>query len=146
MAGRQRTRVHTLTDQESVGTNYDLIGTIDETSGENVHGLRLSVAFEPENADANCNGLWALWCLPRESTAIPTTTVAGLELEADNPAMWAVGAFAASNQTPYVLNIDLGTSRNCPNGTRVIFRANMNGVSAGNVRVTGVMRWFTKSL
>ena len=147
MAGKQRTRIHALTDSGAVSTNHDNIGTVDETTSVNAHGLRVNFSVEPENADANANGTWALWCLPRTTTAIPSTSIGGLELEGDNPALWACGVWTASNQTPYNLpDTALGTSRNCPIGTRIVLRVFRQGVSAGNVRVISIIRYFNTSL
>jgi len=142
----QRRRVHFITAAAGVGVVHLLTGTIDETNGANVHGLRTGFIVEPENADANANGTWALWCLPRETTAVPTTTVAALEAEGDNTVMWACGVFGATNQTPAVIDIAPMTSRNCPNGTRLTLAVNPEGISAGNVRVRQYMTYFTKSL
>ena len=102
--------------------------------------------MEPETQDANANGHWIICCLPRTTTSVPTATTAALETEGDNPVMWAVGTWAASNQTPYCKELDLGTSRNCEAGTRIVLRIHREGVSAGNVRVRSIMRFFTKSL
>ena len=47
------------------------------------------MGIEPENADANANGTWAITCLPRISTAIPAIDIVALETEADNPVIIA---------------------------------------------------------
>ncbi len=60
--------------------------------------------------------------------------------------MWACGVYAASNQTPYCKELELGTSRNCEARTRVVLRVSREGVSTGDVRIRSTMRFFTKSL
>jgi len=142
----KRRRVHALTSTGAVATNMQLIGTIDESNGVNVHGVRVSFIIEPENADANANGHYALWCMPDEISAVPVPSSALLELEGSNAFLWAVGTFAASNQTPTTINLDLGTSRNCQQGARIVLVVNREGVSAGNVRIRAVMTFFTTSL
>jgi len=142
----QRRRVHFITAAAGVGVVHLITALVDESNGLNVHGLRASFIVEPENADANANGSWALWCLPRETTAVPTTTVAALEVEGDNNVMWACGVWAATNQTPAIIDIAPATSRNCPQGTRIVLAVNPEGISAGNVRVRQCITYFGKSL
>ena len=142
----QRARVHASSDSFGAGTEYSLIYTIDESNGVNVHGLRVSFIVEPENADANANGLWVLWCMPDEVPAVPSPSTGLMELEGSNAFIWACGAYAASNQTPFCKDLDLQTSRNCQQGARVVLVVRREGVSAGNVRIRAIMRCFTKSL
>ena len=146
MAGQERRRVHTISAAAGAGADTDLVATVDEATAVNAHGVRFSMIAEPENADANANGNWALWCLPRISTAVPSTSEGGLELESDNPVMWAAGVWAASNQTPWNHNVELRTSRNCPAGTRLVLRVHRAGVSAGNVQVRLFLTYFNRSL
>ncbi len=143
----QRRRVHAVSEAAGVGVTHSNVYTIDESNGVNVHGLRLSFVCEPESADANANGNWVLWCIPDEVSAVPVLTTAGLETEGSNAFIWALGTWAASNQTPFCLpETNLGTSRNCQNGARVILEVGRQGVSAGNVRVRSIVTCFTKSL
>ncbi len=142
----ERRRIHAVTGTSGAGGTADVIATIDESNGVNAHGLRWRFAIEPENTDANANGTYALMCLPRQSTAIPSITINALELEADNPAIWAVGVWIASNQTPFTLEIAPKTTRNCPAGTRIVGRISFSGVSAGVVRQNQTMTYFTQSL
>ena len=142
----QRSRVHIDTEVTGVGIQSDLIATIDESSAVNVHGLRASFAIEPESADANANGTWALQCLPRAVTGVPNISVNQLELETDNAVQWAVGVWAASNQTPYTKDIDIRTSRNCEQNMRIVLSIRSQGISSGNVRSIKIIRYFVKSL
>jgi len=142
----QRRRVHALTVNPGAGGVMVLVGTIDETNGVNAHGLRASFIVEPENADANANGNWVLYCIPDEASAVPASSTGSLELEASNAFIWALGTFAASNQTPYCKDIEIKTSRNCQNGARLALVVNLDGVSAGNARIRGLLTYFTNSL
>ncbi len=143
---KQRRRVHTGDQAGGAGTQLDVIGTVDEGPAVNIHGFRMVFTTEPETADANANGTWAVWCLPRQSTAIPGQGLASLETEADNPALWAVGLWASSNQTPSTTEVSLGTSRNCQAGTRIVLRIRREGVSADNVDINAIMTWFQTTL
>ncbi len=145
MAGRQRRRMHWKTDAGGIG-QVDNIATVDETNGANVHGLRCSIAIEPENADANANGTWVLWCIPRQDTSRASMSFGALETEVANPEVWACGVWVATNQTGFNHDLDIGTSRNCPNGTRIILTISKEGITAGNVRVNTMITYFTTSL
>ena len=143
---QQRRRVHAADQTGGAGTQLDVVGTVDEGPAVNIHGFRASFTTEPENADANANGTWTVWCLPRQSTAVPGSSIGSLETEADNPVLWAVGMWASSNQTPSEKDIELRTSRNCQAGTRIVLRIRREGVSAGNVDINAVMTWFQTTL
>jgi len=143
----ERRRVHSLTETKSAGQGSAITGTIEESNGINAHGLTYNFICEPENADANAHGTWSVWCLPRETTALPATSVAAFEAEGDNNVLWACGVWSASNQTPYTSpTFRPKTSRNCPNGTRIVGIVTQEGVSAGVVRVDHMLCYFTRSL
>jgi len=142
----QRRRVHAAT--QSVTTTGPLLLTaiVTESNGINAHGMRCSFSVEPENADANANGTWQLWCMPDELAVVPSGTHSVLEQEGSNAFLWAVGTWAASNQSPYTKDIEIRTSRNCQNGARMVLQIWIEGVSAGSVRYNRIMTYFTKSL
>ncbi len=142
----QRRRVHSLSDTNTVTNDHILIATIDESNGVNAHGLRASFITEPEVADANANGNWAIWCIPDEASLVPNTNTSALEAEDSNAFMWATGVYASSNQTPSHCDIELGTSRNCQRGARIVLVVTRGGVTTGSVRIRSVMTYFTKSL
>jgi len=143
----QRSRVHVESSNTAVSTNEQILYTVDETNGVNIHGLRIGFIAEPENVDANAWGMWVLWCIPDPVSAVPSITTTVLEAEGSNPYIWAMGVWAASNQTPYCLpETNLGTTRNCQKGARIVLDIRREGVSAGNVRITGFIRCFTSSL
>ncbi len=139
----QRRRVHAITATGGAALVVNLIGTIDETNGTNVHGLRCSFIVEPEDADANANGNWVLYCIPDEASGVPTSSTGSLETEASNAFIWAIGTWAGSNQTPYCKDIDVATSRNCQNGARIVLVIDVEGLSVGNARVRATMTYFT---
>ena len=146
MVGAERRRVHFQTQSAGVGVSLNVTGTVDESTAVNIHGLRFGFVCEPEAADANAHGTWAIWCLPRVTTAVPTTSTAALEAEGDNPVMWACGVWMAANQTPFTIAEQIKTSRNCPADTRVVLTIQREGVTAGNVRIVGFLTWFNRSL
>ncbi len=109
--------------------------------------MHFGFGAEPQDADANANGTWVLWCIPDAVSAVPSSAIATLELEGSNPYIWAMGVWTASNQTPYTFpDATFGTTRNCPNGGRLVLSIRMEGVSAGLVRIIRYITYNTRSL
>ena len=86
----QRRRVHAITSTGGSSFVLELTGTIDETNGTNVHGVRASFIVEPEDAGANANGNWVIYCIPDEQSTVPVASTANLELEKSNAFIWAL--------------------------------------------------------
>jgi len=142
----QRKRIHSNTSQlAALGVN-NLVYTINESNGVNVHGMRLSAGWEPQDADANAHIIWSLICMPDEVAPIPNLTQGLLELEGSNAFIWACGVKFMSNQTPANLDLVINTSRNCQNGARIVFQHFIEGLTAGQLRCVKLMQCFTKSL
>ena len=143
----QRKRVHAQTSVVSSTGRVLLTGTVDETNGVNFHNVHFGFGVEPENADANANGTWVLWCIPDAVSAVPATAISALEVEGSNPFLWAMGVWTASNQTPYNLGDQvIRSSRNCPRNGRLVLSVDVEGISAGNSRILSYVTYNTKSL
>ncbi len=146
----QRRRTSTTTDANSTlnAVASDLLQIdLDETNATNIHGLRYCFSIEPENADANANGFWILYCLP--SQFIDTTTLPNSFANLDNedflPYVWGVGCWTASNQAPYHYEFTPRTSRTCQNGARLHGVIVKEGISAGAVRINQTLTCFTSN-
>jgi len=112
----------------------------------NVHGYRCMVAIEPENADANCNGMMAVYVLPGgviQNSDLPNT-IGDFGNEDFAPYLWGITPFAASNQTPFHWVFEPKTTRNIQEGGRVVLDIYLSGVSAGLVRIVTAQTMFTK--
>ncbi len=142
----QRKRIHSSTTLDVAGVVDNLIFTTDESNGVNVHGIRVSMAFEPDSTDANAQIVWTLLCIPDETSAIPSIGNVVLEAEGSNAFIWATGNIACSNQTPGNKEFEISTSRNCQNGARVVLQHFIQGLTAGSVRANKTLQCFTKSL
>ena len=140
----QRRRVAVATDAGGVGTTRVIL-TLDETNAVNVHGLHACFSIEPENTDANANGIWAMWCLPggQIATGGLPDTVAEFNVEDNNPYLWGLGCWTASNQAPFHYDFNPKTTRNCQNQARILMQITKLGVSAGNVRTNMTITCFT---
>ncbi len=59
----QRRRLEAETDAIAIG-RADAELAFNESDAVNFHGVHYCFSIEPENADANANGFWVLYCLP----------------------------------------------------------------------------------
>ena len=120
---------------------------LNEGPSVNAHGLRYCFSIEPENADANANGFWMLYCLP--SQFIDETTLPANFAQLDNedflPYVWGCGCWTASNQAPYHYEFTPSTSRTCQNGARIFGSIVKTGISAGAVRINQTLTLFTSN-
>ncbi len=145
----QRRRLATTTDNNAtLNSNNDdrIILNFDETNATNFHGLRYCFSIEPENADANANGWWAVFCLPSglpELADLPAT-IGNLGDDTElSPYIWGLGCWTASNQAPYHGEFNPTTSRNCQRDARVVAYVVKEGISAGAVRIIQTLTGFT---
>ena len=141
----QRRRLDATTDTSTVNESKIVEIDLDETDAVNFHGMHYCFSIEPENADANANGFWVLYCLPAQviATADLPATFATLDNEDFLPYVWGVGCWTASNQAPYHYEFAPSTSRNCQRGARILGRITTSGVSAGAVRINQTLTGFT---
>ena len=111
----------------------------------NVHGYRMEMSIEPQDADANMNGIWAVWVLPGgvvQNADLPNAY--GLFGNEDfAPYLWGYGPVIASNQTPMQVVFAPKTSRNIQRGGRIVLQLFIQGVSAGLVRLNTTQTMFT---
>ncbi len=111
----------------------------------NVHGLRVENIIEPQDADANANGIIAVYVLPGsvvQNSDLPQT-LGDFGNEKYAPYLWGIGVWAASNQTPSKWTFEPKTSRNIQEGGRIVVNLRINGISAGLVRQTTLITCFT---
>ena len=145
----QRRRLTYDSDSNSTldASNADVTTiNLDESDAVNVHGYRFCGSIEPENADANANGFWAVFCLPAGvlNVALDLPSTEGeLNSEDTNAYLWGVGCWTASNQAPYHFEFAPSTSRNCQKGARIVAYVVKSGISAGAVRTNIVATCFT---
>ena len=118
----------------------------DETNVTNIHGLHWCFSIEPENADANANGFWVIFCLPGgviQNSDLPSTIGTLGDDTKYSPYIWGLGCWTASNQAPFHYEFAPRTSRNCQKGARVYAYIVKEGISAGNVRLIQTITGFT---
>ncbi len=105
----------------------------------NYHNIWWSIAVEPENADANANGVWVLWFKADDSQTNTVWSQSNIDTNDFTMQVIACGTWAASNQTPYTYVSQLKSSRNIVANQKLVLSVNRHGVSAGNVRVVSML-------
>ena len=111
----------------------------------NVHGFRMEQVIEPQDQDANANGVTAIYVLPGgviQNSDLPTT-LGTFGDEGTAPYLWGIFPWVASNQTPSHYIFEPKTSRNIQAGGRIVVDLRVDGLSAGLVRQTTCITCFT---
>jgi len=140
-------RIETSSSNPGISTNFIDIN-FDKGQVVNVHGYRAQIALEPEVADANASGFWAVWVLPGgiiQNSDLPTT-IGGLGDEDRAPYLWGVGVWNASNQSPRMIEFAPKTSRNIQAGGRIVLEVVITGLTSGNLSLDTLQTCFTSSV
>ena len=139
---KQKRRLEVATGQSGVSNNFIDMTFINDAS-VNLHGLRVGVAIEPENADANANGMICVWDLPNDliqNTDLPLNFGAFGD-EDHSQYIWGWIPWVASNQTPFHWEFAPNTTRNKARDSRIVVQILIAGISAGlarhNTSITG---------
>ena len=141
---KNKRRVEVATGTTGVGTNFI---DMEFTKGQavNIHGLRVEAWWEPQDQEANANGIWALWVLPGgviQNGDLPSTH-GNFGNEDFAPYLWGIGTWQATNQTPGHMMFAPSSTRNMQEGGRLVFEFLVNGISAGVLRHNDVITCFT---
>jgi len=141
---KNKRRLEVATGAPGVSINYI---DMDFPSGTtvNIHGFRAEVALEPQNADANANGMIAVYVIPGgviQNSDLPLTYGAFGNEDAA-PYLWGMSPWVASNQTPYHWTFEPKTSRNLQRGGRIVLVLRIEGVTSGAVRHNTMITCFT---
>jgi len=138
----QKRRLESATGDFGIGNSFIDMEFIDDAM-VNLHGLHVSVALEPENADANANGAIRVWVLPGgviQNGDLPATFGA-FGNEDFTQYIWGQVSWNCSNQTPYHWNFMPKTTRNMARGSRIVVQILLAGITAGelsqNTLITG---------
>jgi len=146
----QRRRVNAESRSNPTLSNATIDGitiTLDEGPSVNAHGLRFCFSIEPENADANANGYWVMYCIPANVIDLTTLPANFSQLDSEDflPYVWGIGCWTASNQAPYHYEFTPTTSRTCQKGARLFGSIVKTGISAGSVRINSTLTCFTSN-
>jgi len=141
---KSKRRIELATGVPGIGNSFIDID-FDKGQVVNVHGFRMENIIEPQDADANANGIIGVYVLPGglvQNSDLPTT-LATFGDEDSAPYLWGIIPWAASNQTPSHVVFAPKTTRNIQAGGRIVVNLRTEGISAGNVRQTTVITCFT---
>ena len=141
---KSKRRIEIATGTPNIGNSYTDIN-FDKGQVVNVHGLRVEVVLEPQDADANANGVIGVYVLPGgviQNSDLPTT-LGTFGNEDSAPYLWGMGLWTASNQTPYKWEFTPSTTRNIQAGGRIVVDLRIEGMTAGLMRQTTLVTCFT---
>ena len=140
---KQKRRLEVATGTASVSNNFIDVDFVNDAM-VNLHGLRVNVALEPQDAGANSNGIIAVWDLPGgviQNTDLPLSFGAFGD-EDFSQYLWGWTTFVASNETPYHWEFAPSTTRNKARDSRIVVQILLAGVSGGLVRHNTVITGF----
>ena len=120
----------------------------DKGQSLNIHGFIYTLALEPEQADANSNGIVAIYVLPGgtiQNSDLPVT-FGNFGDEDIAPYLWGLKTWTASNQTPFHWEFMPKTSRNMQAGGRIVADLRIEGLTGGNIRHNQSITCFTSAI
>jgi len=135
------------TSAPGISNNFIDIDFLDDTV-VNLHGYRAMCAIEPELADANANGILAIWVLPGgvvQNSDLPTTYGAFGD-EKFAAYLWGLKPWAASNQNPFNYEFVPNSTRNMQRGSRIVFQILIQGLTGGLLRLNTAQTGFTSQV
>ena len=138
-------RIEVSTGAAGLSNNFIDI-EFDKGQSINIHGYRCMVTIEPEDADANANGMIAVYVLPGgliQNADLPSNLGEFGDDDTLGAYTWGITPWAASNQTPFKWEFAPGTSRNMQAGGRIVLVIRIDGQSAGQTRMVTAQTCFT---
>jgi len=144
---KSRRRIEVSTSTPGISNNFIDLEFVNDAM-VNLHGYRAHAVLEPQDADANANGIWAVWVLPGKTIQNADLPVGFGDFGDEDRAvyMWGIGTFAATNQTPGIIEFAPGTTRNMARDSRIVLQIFIQGVSAGLVRLNTVQTGFVSAV
>ena len=145
---QNKRRTEVSTGNPGAGSTSFIDVDFDKGQVVNVHGYRAMVSIEPENADANANGMIAIYVLPGgviQNADLPNT-IGKFGDEDIAPYLWGIKPWTASNQTPFNWEFAPKSTRNIQSGGRIVLDVFIDGLSAGLARVVTAQTMFTSSV
>jgi len=142
---KSKRRIEVATGTPGIGNSYIDIA-FDKGQVVNVHGFRMDIVLEPQDADANANGIVGIYVLPGGVIAnsdLPVT-FGDFGNEDSAPYLWGIMPWTSSNQTPGHVFFYPKTTRNVQAGGRIVVNLRTQGISSGLVRQSTVVTCFTK--
>jgi len=144
----QKRRLEVTTSNPTGGSNNFIDLEFINDAQVNFHGYRAEVAMEPQDADANANGMIAVWVLPNmtiQNADLPTT-YGGFGDEDRSQYLWGWSPFACSNQTPTHWEFSPKTTRNMARDSRIVLQILVNGLTAGALRINTTQTGFVSAV
>jgi len=144
---QNKRRMEVSSSAPGISHNYIDLEFVDDTV-VNLHGYRAEVTIEPQDADANANGIVAVWVLPGgviQNADLPTN-YGGFGDEDFAPYLWGFHPWTASNQTPMEWVFAPKSTRNMQKGSRIVLHVFIQGLSGGLARLNTTQTGFTSNV
>ena len=141
---KNKRRTEVATGTPGIGNSFIDID-FDKGQVVNVHGFRVEVNLEPQDADANANGIIGVYVLPAsvvQNSDLPVA-IGDFGNEKFAPYLWGIGLWMASNQNPGKWEFAPKTSRNIQAGGRIVVDLRVQGLTVGLMRQTTLITCFT---
>ncbi len=141
---KSKRRIEVATGQPGISNSFVDIA-FDKGQVVNVHGFRYEVVLEPQDADANANGIIGIYVLPGgviQNSDLPTS-FGSFGDEDSAPYLWGIMPWVASNQNPAHIIFAPKTTRNIQAGGRIVANLRVEGISGGIMRQSTVITCFT---
>ncbi len=147
MAKSQKRRLEVSTGTIGIANAYIDLEFLNDAM-VNIHGYRATVAIEPQDGDANANGILGVWVLPGgviQNGDLPQNFGEWGD-EDFSQYLWGYEVWAATNQTPYHWKFSPDTTRNMARGSRIVLHILQAGISAGVSRLNTSQTGFVTSV
>ncbi len=143
----QKKRLEVSTGTSGIGDSFIDMEFLNDTN-VNLHGYIAQVMIEPEDADANANGILGVWVLPNDviqNSDLPVG-VGPWGDEKHSQYLWAMAPWGASNQNPFHWMFKPVTTRNMARESRIVLQIRVNGISAGLARIITTQSGFVTTV
>jgi len=140
MGVSQTKRISAVDNTIAAGGQLDI--EIKSDNACNIHGLIVDLWVGQQVATFHDFGYWAVSLLPRTQTQVPNLITSQVNDERDSAVFWMLGSWMIVDTDRAHVGGAPRTSRNCPRDGRMVVSISNAALSAGSVRVHGVISWF----
>ncbi len=144
---KDKRRIEVATGFTAIGNSF-IDMNFDKGQAINIHGFRVEIALEPEQAGANANGIIGVYVLPGgivQNSDLPVA-FGTFGDEKTAPYLWGIHPWTASNESTHQWVFAPKTSRNMQAGGRIVVDLRIEGQTGGNTRQNTVITCFTSAI
>ena len=145
---KDKRRIEVSTGNPTGGSNNFIDMEFLNDAMVNFHGYHMEFVTEPQDQEANANGIWAVWVFPGkliQNSDLPTL-LGEFGDEDRSQYLWGMGVWASANQSPSHTEFKPKTSRNMARDSRIVLQILVNGLTVGALRINTVQTGFVSSV